>query len=132
MGANRAKGKVMNDLKRGDAAALIAAEMTCYRAARQAGDQPWRALERAHIVAQPFFGFHLSSHRDMLDFAISLGDWREAAGQIFRLALARPGSLTGSLPEGNTGRARISAFRLMPVPSDLAGPISPHDKPASR
>ena len=81
----------MSNLNRGDAAALIATEMTHYRTAREAGDRP--------------------------------SGWR---------ALVPPGSLTGRLPMGNTGRARISAFRSMPVPADLASLISPHDRPASR
>ena len=107
--------------------------MTLYRAARQAGDAPsaWQALERAHIVSQPFFRLHLASHGHMLGFAIAVGDFGEAAGQIFRLALVPLGALTGRLPVGNTGRARISAFRPMPVPPDLAELISSHDKPVS-
>jgi len=121
----------MSMLNRRDAAALIAAEMTQYRAARRDGDHPtaWNAIGRAHIVAQPFLALHLSAHWHMLGFAIAL---RDSAGQLLRLALVPPGSLTGRLPVGNTGRARISAFRPMPVPPDLAKMISPHDKPVSR
>lgn len=117
-------------LDRRQAAGLIAAEMTHYRAARRAGDYPaaWRALERAHIVAQPFFGIHLSSHGHMLGFAMALGDWREAAGQIFRLALVPLGSLPGRIPAGNSGRARVSAFQPMAIPSDLAAAMSRRDK----
>ena len=124
----------MSILDRRAAADLIAAEMAIYRYSRQVDDRPsaWRSLERAHILAQPFFGLHLSSHRHMLGYALSLSDWREAAGQLVRLALVPLGSLTGRLPVGNTGRARISAFQPMPMPPDLAALISPHDKPASR
>ena len=119
-------------LDRHQAAGLIAAEMTHYRAARRAGDHPaaWRALERAHIVAQPYFGFHLSSHGHMLGFAVALGDWREAAGRIFRLALVPLGSLTGRLPAGNSGRARVSAFKPMTIPPDLAAAMSRRHKQA--
>lgn len=132
--ANRSERAFLSMLDRRTAADLIAAEMAFYRSARSVGDRSaaWRALERAHIVAQPHFGFHLSSHGHMFGFALSLGDWREAAGQLFRLALVPLGSLTGRLPVGNTGRARISAFQPMPMPPDLAALISPHDKPASR
>jgi len=124
----------MSMLGRRNAAVLIAAEMAQYRAARRDGDHSaaWNAVGRAHIVAQPFFAPHLSAHWHMLGFAIALRDWREAAGQLLRLALVPLGSLTGRLPVGNTGRARISAFRPMPVPPDLAKMISPHDKPVSR
>lgn len=108
--------------------------MMLYRAARLVGDaqSAWQALERAHIISQPFFRPHLASHGHMFGFAIALGDLREAAGQIVRLALVPLGALTGRLPVGNTGRARISAFRPMPVPPDLAELISSHDKPVSR
>lgn len=120
----------MSMFDRRDAAALIAVEMAQYRAARREGDHrvAWRAIERAHIVAQPFFGAHLSSHGHMLGYAMALGDWREAAGQLFRLVLVPLGSLTGQLPAGNTGRARISAFKPMPVPPDLAAAISRGDR----
>lgn len=41
---------------------LIAEEMASFGAARRASDRlaAWRALERAHIVAQPYFGLHQS------------------------------------------------------------------------
>lgn len=109
---------------------LIAEEMARYRASRRILDDAaaWQALERAHIVAQSSFVPHLVSHWHMLDFAVRLRDWREAAGQLLRLALVPLGSLTGRLPTGNTGRARISAFRSMPVPSDLAVRLAQHDK----
>lgn len=110
---------------------LIEAEMTAYRERRGAADiaAAWRALERAHILSQPFLVQHLASHWHMLGFAVALRDWREAAGQLFRLALVPLGSLTGRLPVGNTGRVRVSAFRPMPMPSDLAALLSSSDKP---
>ena len=111
---------------------LIAEEMGRYRASRRIMDDAaaWQALERAHILAQSYFTPHLISHWHMLDFALSLRDWREVAGQLFRLALVPLGSLTGRLPTGNTGRARISAFRPMPVPPDLAARLAPRDNSA--
>lgn len=109
---------------------LIADEMARYRAARRIMDDAaaWQALERAHILAQSYFAPHLASHWHMLDFAMRLRDWREVAGQLLRLALVPLGSLSGRLPIGNTGRARINAFRSMPVPSDLAARLTRHDK----
>ncbi|PKP86378.1 MAG: hypothetical protein CVT78_13865 [Alphaproteobacteria bacterium HGW-Alphaproteobacteria-17] len=111
---------------------VIEAEMAAYRERHGAADvaSAWRALERAHILSQPFLVQHLASHWHMFSFAVALRDWREAAGQLFRLALVPLGSLTGRLPVGNTGRARVSAFRPMPMPSDLAALLSAGDKPA--
>lgn len=103
------------------ALALIANEMAAYRAASAAGDaqKAWHALERAHILAQPYLRLHLISHLAMLRFAIRQKDWPEMAGQIARLALAPLGALTGRNPVGNTGRANVSAFQPMSIPDDL-------------
>ena len=41
------------------------------------------------------------------------------AGQLLRLILAVPGSVSGRYPVGNTGGADVSAFSPMAVPDDL-------------
>ncbi|MGA9278764.1 DUF3703 domain-containing protein, partial [Ilumatobacter sp.] len=63
---------------------LIAAEL---QAARTTGD-PWRHLERAHIVSQPWAWPHTRVHAAMLAVAIRQRDPREAFGQLVRLAVA--------------------------------------------
>lgn len=100
---------------------VIADDMALFPAARASGqiDIAWRHLERAHIVSQPYLGLHFASHWSMLGFALKQRDWREAAGQVVRLALAPLGSLTGRTPVGNTGRSNVSAFVAMPIPEDL-------------
>ena len=92
-----------------------------YHTARKASDIPaaWNALERAHIVSQPFLGLHLANHWEMLKFAILQRDRQEIIGQLFRLALAPLGALTGRIPKGNTGRSNVSAFRSMPISEEL-------------
>lgn len=104
---------------------LIEIEMAAYLAARSAldWDKAWSALERAHIVSQPYLGPHLASHWTMFRFAIEQHDWREVVGQIFRLMLVPLGSLTGRIPIGNTGRSTVSAFKVMPIPDDLLAKI---------
>jgi len=111
----------MKPLARTHAEKLMADAMAQYRAARSANDiaTAWAALERAHIISQPFLGPHLSTHWAMLGFAAGQRDWREASGQIFRLVLAPLGALTGRIPVGNTGRSNVSAFKAMPIPDDL-------------
>jgi hypothetical protein len=91
------------------------------RTARSLHDaaEEWRHLERAHILSQPMAGPHLLTHVAMLGAAWRRRDPREVAGQLVRLLLAGPGSLTGRYPLGNTGGADVSAFRPMPVPEDL-------------
>ena len=101
--------------------AFLAEEYRAARVAANSGriEQAWRHLERAHIVAQTRLWPHCQSHWKMLAFAFRQLDWREAGGQIARLALAPFGNLTGRLPIGNTGRSNVSAFARMEIPEDL-------------
>jgi hypothetical protein len=62
---------------------------------------------------------HIQTHVGMLVYGIRRRDGREVAGQLVRLILAGPGSLTGRYPLGNTGGANVSAFLPMQVPEDL-------------
>lgn len=84
----------------------------------------WRALERAHILAQPTLRDHLRVHLIMLRHALRTQDPGEAIGQMLRILLAPLGALTGRIPSGNTGGSNISAFMPMPIPSDLAGALA--------
>src|SRR5688572_16266605 len=97
------------------------AERSNARAASVAGDREaeWRHLERAHILSQPMVWTHVVTHADMLKAAWRRRARREIAGQLIRLLLAGPASLTGRYPVGNTGGADVSAFRAMPVPDDI-------------
>jgi ligand-binding SRPBCC domain-containing protein len=100
---------------------LIWDAMREFEAAKAAGgtEAAWRVLERIHIIAQPHWSMHLTSHVTMLRFAITQQNGAEIVGQILRLALAPLGNLTGRLPIGNTGRAHVSAFDPMNIPDDL-------------
>ncbi|MBL8778321.1 MAG: DUF3703 domain-containing protein [Acidimicrobiales bacterium] len=99
--------------------AIFDAELAAAQAAWD-NDAAWAALERAHILSQPWAGPHVRCHLKMLVLACRTRDIREVAGQLFRSVLAGPGSMTGRIPLGNTGRARVSAFKPMPIPVDLA------------
>jgi len=96
-------------------------EREAARGAKQRRDRAgeWAHLERAHIVSQPMAGLHVRTHFAMLGYGIRHHDAKEIIGQLVRLAVAGPGSLTGRYPAGNTGGAGISALRPMPIPSDL-------------
>jgi Protein of unknown function (DUF3703) len=120
----------MKSAQRKRADQVIAKEMAAYRSARVANDSAtaWKALERAHIVSQPYLGPHLSNHWIMLQFAVFERNVGEVIGQIARLALAPLGSLTGRIPVGNTGRSNVSAFEPMPIPEDLRDTIAMHDR----
>lgn len=75
-------------------------------------------LERAHILSQRMPLRHARSHWLMLRAGWALGDWREVAGQLPRILAAVLFSLI-SVPLGNSGRARISAFRPMPLSDEM-------------
>ena len=96
--------------------------------ATRAGDDnaAWALLEEAHILSQPWPVQHVRVHVQMLGLALRRRLPREIVGQTFRLIVAGPGSLTGRYPEGNTGRADVSAFEPMPVPDDLRAVLDPH------
>jgi hypothetical protein len=85
----------------------------------------WRSLERAHILSQPWPWPHTAVHWRMLRLALGQRDRREARGQVVRLAVAAPGSVSGRYPEGNTGRASAGLLEPMPVPDDLARILDP-------
>ena len=101
--------------------AVWAAELDAARTARSSGDTTgeWTHLERAHILSQPMAGPHVRTHVAMLAAARRRRDGHELVGQLFRIIVAAPGSITGKYPIGNTGGADVSAFAPMPIPDDL-------------
>lgn len=88
-------------------------------------DARWYHLERAHILSQPAAWLHTRNHVAMLNLALRQHDRREALGQVLRIVLAAPGSLTGRYPEGNTGRATAGIMTPMPIPDDLRDALTP-------
>jgi hypothetical protein len=101
--------------------AAWAAELDAARTARSSGDRSveWTHLERAHILSQPLAGPHVRTHVAMFAAALRRRDRHELVGQLFRIIVAAPGSVTGKYPVGNTGGADVSAFAPMAVPEDL-------------
>lgn len=75
-------------------------------------------LERAHVLAQRMTGRHTYVHWLMLVAAARRRDYREVLGQLPRMLASALFSRLW-VPRGNTGRARISALKPMPVPEDL-------------
>ncbi|MGV9749183.1 DUF3703 domain-containing protein [Nocardia farcinica] len=111
--------------------ALSPAARARYRAemaaAKTAADPAlrWTHLERAHILSQPDPWLHTGNHVAMFALAVRQRDRREAVGQLVRILVAAPGSLSGRYPEGNTGRANVGLRRPMPIPADLAELLRP-------
>ena len=83
-------------------------------------EQRWSALERAHILSQPWPIPHVRSHAAMMRLAVQQRDRREFLGQALRIVVAGPASAVGKYPTGNTGRAQVPAALPMPITDDLA------------
>ena len=105
----------------GQVGALIEAELTSSRRS----EDPWPALERAHLLSQPWAWTHCRSHLGRLRVALRQRDRREITGQLIRLAVADPGSLAGRYPPGNTGRATMSLTETAARPPDIAAVLAP-------
>jgi hypothetical protein len=80
----------------------------------------WSALEDAHVLSQPWATKHVRVHWLMLRLGVMQRDAREAVGQLIRLAVAAPGSVTGRYPVGNNGRARVRMTKPMALAPDVA------------
>ena len=91
----------------------------------------WTALEDAHVLSQPWARTHTRVHWAMLTLARRSNDRSEALGQLSRLLLAAPGSVSGRYPAGNTGRAGVSAFKPMPIRDDLNTLLAPEHPDAT-
>ena len=83
-------------------------------------DRCWTLLEDAHVLSQPWAWLHVRVHGSMFVAAMAQRDLREVRGQLSRIAVAGPGSLSGRYPTGNTGRARVPATQPMPIAGELA------------
>lgn len=82
-------------------------------------DAAFAHLERAHVLGQWYAGTHARAHLGMLRIGWRRRDAREILGQLIRIPGGIIGSALGRVPRGNTGGANVSAFREMPIASDL-------------
>lgn len=80
----------------------------------------WSCLGDAHVLSQPWAVPHIGVHRAMLGLGRRSGSVGEVLGQLVRLIVAGPASVTGRFPRGNSGRSDVSAFAPAPVREDLA------------
>lgn len=107
----------------------LTADLAEARGASLGGDvgRAWERLEEAHVLSQPWAWPHIKVHVAMLDLGWRTRDRREVSGQLVRIIVAGPGSLTGRYPEGNTGRASVPATQPMPVPAELRTLLEAND-----
>ena len=82
-------------------------------------DEAYAAFERAHVLGQPRTWPHIRAHLGFLRWAWRQRDLREGFGQLSRIAAATLFTRIW-VPTGNTGGARVSAFRPMPISEEIA------------
>jgi hypothetical protein len=104
------------------------AELRAANIARVGGkvEVAFHHLERAHILSQRYTSEHVHVHWLMLRLGASVGAWREVIGQSTRIVAAAVFSRIW-VPIGNTGRANVSAIKLMSVPDDLRSLLENRD-----
>jgi hypothetical protein len=93
---------------------------------RREFDTAFMHLERAHVLAQRMTGRHTFIHWRMLIAGWRCGDLREVVGQVPRIVASILFSRLW-VPHGNSGRARVNAFKPMPVPVDLRHLVPPRE-----
>lgn len=96
-------------------------ELALARTSRFSGnyDKEWYHLERAHVLGQFHPWRHLRVHLLMIRFSVVHFRVKEMVGQIPRIILAVPGSITKLAPKGNTGGSNVGIFEPMEIPDDL-------------
>ncbi|RZV43371.1 MAG: DUF3703 domain-containing protein [Acidimicrobiales bacterium] len=110
----------------GRAPTLIAEKIADLRAEAQGLERDgnvegaWSCLGDAHVLSQPWAEPHVRVHAWMLGLGWRTRSVREVVGQVARLLVAGPGSVTGRFPVGNSGRSNVSAFTPAPVRADFA------------
>ncbi len=113
-------------------APYVETELAAAQRARMSGNagQEFAHLERAHVLGQESTYWHVKVHLLMLLWALRNRSMREFLGQIFRVVGAATKTAFGLVPEGNTGGAKVSPFKKMPISPELAGMIQ-HAKSGS-
>ena len=75
----------------------------------------FQCLENAHILGQESTYWHVKVHILMFMWACRNFKSKELLGQFFRIVGAVTKTVFGLVPQGNTGGADVSPFKVMPV-----------------
>lgn len=98
----------------------VQAEIEQAAQARANGDinAEFQHLENAHVIGQESTYWHVNVHWQMLKWAMRNGRLNEIFGQAFRVVGATTKTAIGLVPQGNTGGANVSPFKVMPIKSE--------------
>lgn len=95
----------------------VEAELQCAWQAKQSFDlhAEFMHLENAHVLGQESTYWHVKVHVLMLLWAWRNVKVKEFIGQALRIVGAATKTAVGLVPEGNTGGANVSPFKIMPI-----------------
>lgn len=96
---------------------FVKAELELAAKANKAGNAEleFQHFENAHVLGQESTYWHVKVHVLMLLWAIRNLKYKELFGQLFRIVGAATKTFFGLVPQGNTGGANISPFKIMPI-----------------
>lgn len=75
----------------------------------------FQCLENAHVLGQESTYWHVKVHILMFMWACRNFKPKELLGQTFRIVGAATKTAFGLVPQGNTGGANVSPFKVIPV-----------------
>ncbi len=116
----------MNKKYSENVAPFIESEIALASKARESGDinTEFNHLENIHVVGQESTYWHVKAHVLMLFWALRNNKPKEIFGQLFRIIGAATKTAVGLVPQGNTGGANVSPFKVMPINTDLKAVIT--------
>ncbi|MFT5578632.1 MAG: hypothetical protein ACI9WS_001387 [Paraglaciecola psychrophila] len=96
---------------------FVISELKLAAQARDSGNiiAEFRCLENAHVLGQESTCWHVKVHVLMFMWACRNFKPKELLGQAFRIVGAATKTTFGLVPQGNTGGANVSHFKVMPV-----------------
>lgn len=117
LGVVRKQGFVMFNQFQKRIARHVIAELVLSEQARKSGNShtEFQHLENAHVLGQESTYWHVKVHVLMLLWAMRNAQLKELFGQAFRIVGAATKTAFGLVPEGNTGGANVSPFKIMPI-----------------
>lgn len=116
----------MNKKYSKNVAPFIESEIALASTARERSDinTEFKHLENIHVVGQESTYWHVKAHVLMLFWALRNNKPKEIFGQLFRIIGAATKTAVGLVPQGNTGGANVSPFKVMPISTDLKAVIA--------
>lgn len=99
---------------------FVNSELEFAARARKSGNifSEFQHLENAHVIGQESTYWHVKVHVLMFLWAVRNAQLKELLGQSFRIAGAATKTAFGLVPQGNTGGANVSPFKVMPIKTE--------------